>query len=352
MRIMHEKLRPILVGRSVCGLVLAAALLAANGAAAEIIKKQDLLHGITITHAQCEATSQTLWVSAFGRDFCVRYYLSTAGGEGPRPVVFLQGDQLGKLNPKAQTWIDTSEAKDVDTDDLVRIADGFSKMTKTTAIYLARIGVDGTSGDHMSRKTVLELQLMNAALDAIKRRHGFEGFHLAGQSGGSVIADGLTGLRRDVSCAVLGSGQYLSPQAANAADPARSYLDTAKSIPELAQNHSMRPFLVTDRMDKKAPVAQQSGYIDKVRRAGRQIPQLFVEATDDNHHGVLVYTQLVMAGCVLGRSDDEIARAVSTIVKRNTEYNQRRRKEIGAKASIVAAERQAVPDSGAAPGRN
>ena len=289
---MHEKLRPVLVGRSVCGLVLAAALLAANGAAAEIIKKQDLLHGITITHAQCEATSQTLWLSAFGRDFCVRYYLSTAGGEGPRPVVFLQGDQLGKLNPKARTWIDTSEAKDVDTDDLVRIADGFSKMTKTTAIYLARIGVDGTSGDHMSRKTVLELQLMNAALDAIKRRHGFEGFHLAGQSGGSVIADGLTGLRRDISCAVLGSGQYLSPQAANAADPARSYLDTAKSIPELAQNHSMRPFLVTDRMDKKAPVAQQSGYIDKVRRAGRQIPQLFVEATDDNHHGVLVYTRI------------------------------------------------------------
>jgi len=43
---------------------------------------------------------------------------------------------------------------------------------------------------------------------------------------------------------------------------------------------------------------------------------------------------------------------VSTIVKRNAEYNERRRKEIYAKASIVAAARQAVPDSGAAPGRN
>jgi hypothetical protein len=348
---MQEKLRPALGGRSVRGLGLAAMLLAANGAAAEIIKKQDLLHGITITHAQCEATSQALWLSVFGRDFCVRYYLSTAGGEGTRPVVFLQGDQLGKLNSKAWTWIDTSEAKDVDTDDIMKIADGFSKMAKTTAIYLARIGVDGTSGDHMSRKTVLELQLMNAALDAIKRRHGFEGFHLAGQSGGSMIADGLTGLRHDISCAVLGSGQYLSPQGANATDPARSYFDAAKSIPQLAQNHSMRPFLITDRMDKKVPVAQQSGFIDKVRRAGRQIPQFFVEATDDNHHGVVIYTELVMAGCVLGRSDDEIARAVSTIVTRNTEYNKRRRKEIDAKASIVAAEREAVPGAAAAPGR-
>jgi hypothetical protein len=352
MWVMQEKLRPALRARSVCGIALAAALLAANGAAAEIIKKQDLLHGITIAQAPCEATPHTLWLSVLGRDFCVRYYVSTAGGEGTRPVVFLQGDQLGKLNPKAWTWIDTSEAKDVDTDDIMKIADGFSKMAKTTAIYLARIGVDGTSGNHMSRKTVLELQLMNAALDAIKRRHGFEGFHLAGQSGGSVIADGLTGLRRDIFCVVLGSGQYLSPQGANATDPGRSYFDATKSIPQLAQNHSMRPFLVTDKMDKKVPVAQQTGFIDKVRRAGRQVPQFFVEAIDDNHHGVLVYTDLVMAGCVLGRSDEEIARAVSTIVKRNAEYNKRRRKEIDAKASIVAAERQAVPESGAAPGRN
>jgi len=49
-------------------------------------------------------------------------------------------------------------------------------MAKTTAIYLARIGIDGTSGNHVFRKTLLELHLMNAALDAIKQRHGFRGF--------------------------------------------------------------------------------------------------------------------------------------------------------------------------------
>lgn len=352
MWIMQEMLRPVLMGCRLFGIALAAALLASNGAAAEIFKKQDLLRGITITHAQCEATSQTLWLSAHGRDFCVRYYLSTAGGEGPRPVVFLQGDQLGKLNRKAWTWIDPSEAKDVDTDDIMKIADGFSKIAKTTAIYLARIGVDGTSGNHMSRRTVLELELMNAALDAIKRRHGFEGFHLAGQSGGSRIAGGLIGLRRDISCLVLGSGPLVLADGTKSADPGRSYFDATQNIQQLAQNRSMRPFLVTDKMDKKVPVAQQTGFIDRLRRAGRQVPQFFVEATDDNHHGVLVYTELVIAGCVLDRSNEEIARAVSTIVKRNAEYNERRRKEIGAKASIMAAARQAVPDSGAAPARN
>src|SRR6202043_970063 len=136
----------------------------------------------------------------------------TAGGEGPRPVVFLQGAQLGKFNTKTWTWIDTSEAKDGATADIVKMADGFSKEAKTTAIYLGRIGVDGTSGNHMSRKTLLELELMNAALDAIKQRYGFEGFHLAGQSGGSKIVAGLIGLRRDVACAVLGSGPLATPQ--------------------------------------------------------------------------------------------------------------------------------------------
>jgi hypothetical protein len=96
-------------------------------------------------------------------------------------------------------------------------------------------------------------------------------------------------------------------------------------------------------MDKKVPVAQQTGFVDRLRRAGRQVPQLFVEAVDDNRHGVLIYTELVTGGCVLNRPDEEIARAVSTIVKRNAEYNERRRKEANAKASIVAAARQAAP---------
>ena len=343
---MQEILRPFM-DRSCLGTVLVFAILGAHGAVAEIIKKEDLLNGITISRAQCEATMQTLWLAVDGRDFCVRYYLSTAGGEGRRPVVFLAGDRIAsRLDRKTSTWIDPSKAEDTDTDQLMRIADVFSKMAKTTAIYLGRIGVEGTSGNHMSRKTVLELDLMNAALDTIKRRHGFEGFHLAGQSGGSRIAAGLIGLRHDISCLVLGSAQLASVAGGNSGgDPKRSYFDVIQNIPQLAQNQTMRIFLVTDLMDKTVPVVQQTGFRDRLRQAGRQIPQFFVAATDDNHHGVLAYTELVSAGCVLGRSDEVIAHATGTLVKRNAEYNERRRKEIDAKASIIAAARQAAPSA-------
>src|SRR5580700_2145137 len=191
------------------------ATFATTGTGADIIRKDDMLRGITTTRQQCAAAPQTLWLRVDGQDFCVRYYLSTAGGEGTRPVVFLSGDYSGSVNLKTWQWVPTASDKRagvafdpteraIDTDELVKTADAFSKMAKTTAIYLARIGIGGTSGRHVFRKTLLEQHLMNAALDAIKQSHGFEGFHLAGQSGGSTLVAALAGTRRDIACVVAG----------------------------------------------------------------------------------------------------------------------------------------------------
>ncbi len=128
------------------GAGLALLLAAVTPTQAEIIKVADLLAGIVMTQAQCAAVGQTVWVRSFGRDFCVRYYLSTAGGEGKRPVVFLQGDKLGRRDPATKNFYQPEKLKDIDTDAFARTADSLSKATKTTAIYLARIGIDGTSG--------------------------------------------------------------------------------------------------------------------------------------------------------------------------------------------------------------
>jgi hypothetical protein len=92
-----------------------------------------------------------------------------------------------------------------------------------------------------------------------------------------------------------------------------------------------------------------------MHRAGRDIRQYFVAATDDYHHGVVGYAQLVAGGCVLGKSDADIATAVSTMVKRNAAFNAQRRKEIalftknGAASLPPSAEPRAAP-SGARTG--
>jgi len=79
---------------------IAGALAGVSGASGEIFKKEDLLRGVTMSRVQCDATPQALWLNVDGHDFCVRYYRSTAGGEGARPVIVLQGDELGKDQPE------------------------------------------------------------------------------------------------------------------------------------------------------------------------------------------------------------------------------------------------------------
>ena len=230
--------------------VLAAAL----PAQAHIVPVADMLRGIRMTPAQCAAIPMTVWLKVMGRDFCIRYYLSTAGGDGSRPVVFLQGDRFGRFDRKTNSFSPGPNDKDIDTDDFVRFADGLSKQTKTTAIYLARVGVEGSSGDHRIRHSVLELNVTNAALDAIKRRHHFDGFHLVGQSGGSTLFGGMLALRSDIGCAVLGSGPArLAPAAAPLGRSRRDYFNVADGIAAIAQRRATRILVVTDPADQKVP---------------------------------------------------------------------------------------------------
>jgi hypothetical protein len=358
MSVLETFLHPSPAPRALWAVALSCALAAATGADADIIKKEDMLRGIVTTQENCAATAQTVWVKVFGQGFCVRYFLSNAGGEGTRPVVFLNGDYFWRVNTKTWQWLPPSKSdkvpfdgmdQDVNTADLVKTADAFSKLTKTTAIYLARIGVDGTSGNHVYRKSVLELHLMDAALDAIKQRHGFEGFHLAGQSGGSMLVTGLAGLRNDVRCVVAGSGRLVWDPHATSKDPARTLFDPVEFFPSIARNNSVRFRVVTDAADQISPVKQQTEFVIKLRHAGHDAPQYFVTATDPNHHGVVAYTELVAAGCILGKSESDITAAIGTIAKRNAAFNEQRRKEIALLAKHALAAPQSAADPGAAP---
>jgi hypothetical protein len=334
---------------SLAALVLAGAGFAADPAGADIIKGEDTLRGITMTRTQCGEIEQAVWLNVYGQELCVRYYLSTAGGEGSRPVVFWNGDSNGPLDITQdnrsgkiirRAWHDPSRAFDVDTDSFMTMADMFSKMTKTTAIYIGRIGVEGTSGNHMSRKTLLELQLMNAALDAIKQRHGFEGFHLAGQSGGSRLVFGLAAIRHDVGCAISGSGQLGTEKGSSRrGEPGQTYFEI--DVPALAHNHAVRQMMITDPNDQQTPAAtEQNPLALKLRQAGGLVEQFFVQSSAANHHDVTEYTRLVLAGCLLGKPYADIALAASTIVRRNAEINQSREDKARFKTAFTTIARQ------------
>ena len=292
-------------------------LVISQPARAHTVSIADMLRGITTTLAQCAATPSTVWVKADGREFCIRYYLSTAGGGGSRPVVFLQGDRLGRLNPQTGEFAPTSREQDLDTEFFTRTADSMSRQYKTTAIYLARAGIDGSSGDHRIRGTTLELNVTNMALDAIKQRHGFAGFHLIGQSGGSKLVGGMLPLRSDIGCAVIGAGKLHRVGSRPAADdPSKDYFNVSDKISAIVTKHATRIMLVTDPEDRKVPEPAQTGFVDSLRKAGGQAEQFMVQATDENRHSVAVYSRAAAEGCLRGDSTDVVAQNLQRLVEK------------------------------------
>ena len=239
--------------RGVPGGVLAILLWGAAPAQAEIFRVADMVRGVLITQAQCADIQNAVWVTAMGESVCMRYYLSTAGGMGPYPVIFMQGDKFGRYDRATNTFERAGEYKDVDSRSLQRIADSYSLATGTTGIYLARVGVDGSSGHHGIKDTVLEVNLTNAALDAIKQRYRFGGFNLTGQSGGSTNIGGLLALRTDIRCAVPGSGRLALPQAKLLHDRPLDVINPVNYVETIARNSRARILVLTDYQDQHVP---------------------------------------------------------------------------------------------------
>ena len=287
------------------------ALSIASAARAEIIPLADMLRGIPMTATECAANPYTVWVTAYRQSICIRYYLSNTGGTGTKPVVFLSGDKLGRFDRRTQTFAPRPTDKDVDTDVLQKRADLFSRVAGTTAIYVARIGVDGSSGHHGARRTMLELQIVNQALEAIKTRHRFEGFHLFGQSGGAALVVSLPALRSDVRCAVAGAGPLSAHTMIQPPDLARRYVDPSELAGAIAANRSARILVVTDPADQIARVEWQNTFVRKLRQAGREVDQFFVQAPDNHRHDVSAYSLLAVSECLRGTPTPEISRKLA-----------------------------------------
>jgi pimeloyl-ACP methyl ester carboxylesterase len=314
-----------LLGRGAVSLLVMLTLtpLTATFARADSIRWQDMYGGIVMSQPQCAAIPQTAWVNPNGRSFCMRYYLSTAGGHGSRPVVFLGGDApWASMADQQKTPPPQAHFNDSNTDNLDQAADRISKDQETTGILLARVGLDGSSGTHHSlRHTLLELQATNAALDAIKARYGFDGFHVYGHSGGGNLAAGLLELRNDIGCDVIADGQLTHPnphglkiENRKSADPAFEVFDVTDAVGLIARNRSARILVVTDPQDQIVRIEHQNPFVEKLRAAGGEVDQFFVDSGGPEHHFTAEHAAVVMHDCIRGASHDAITADLANFV--------------------------------------
>lgn len=306
----------VYIAASAC--VLAASPIARGGEADIVLTRKELL-GNQSSAEQCAATPSSVWVTAYGKSFCIRYYLSTAGGTGKAAFVFLGGDQ-GELT--YTTWAPGTVYLSNYPDggppikfDWSKYVEGRSRQVSGPAIVLARMGLDGSSGSHYLRGTLMELNVMNAALNAIKARHGFEEFHLGGYSGGGTLVGGLIALRSDIGCAVPGSGRLADVTMRNRYAPNAPFqtFDAMKSAPILAKNKRLRIIVITDPNDKQVTRDHQDKFVQAVRRSGGTVEQYYVKSPDLLHHATGAFVPTALAYCIQHKSSDEIQKAMQRI---------------------------------------
>jgi hypothetical protein len=308
------------------GALLAVLALMPTSAGAETANVHGTNQGAPVAPEQCDERDNFVQVTAYGRDVCIRYYVSEEGGSGRRPVVYLSGDHelprpasgeaggsfFGRFFNRAfgasRKQAAEPKAEEPDIKKIIGRVRDISRTTGTTAIFLSRMGIDGSSGSHRERRTMLELRVMNAALDALKRRHGYEGFQLVGQSGGSTLIGGILALRDDIGCAVPGSGRLARlRETRQPHDPALRRLDPSSMIPGIVRSRA-RILVVTDPSDQVVHREHQDTFIKDLEQAGGHIDQFYVRARDEKHHGVSTYAIFVTAGCMRGESYRQIAR--------------------------------------------
>lgn len=288
-----------------------------------VFSPDQIAKGITMSAAECAVYRSTVYVTAEGTGVCFRYYLSTAGGASNQVVYFLSGDKNRKTFAFDPAKLDSKAAS-------------MSTEYHIPAIYLARMGLDGSSGLHRRyRRTWFEVEATHLAIDAINARYGFRMIHVMGQSGGGHLTGSLVGTRADIGCAVPGSGrlafdsQYVSRQARRA--PELRHYNPHDNLAQVVR-HSMteRILVVTDPNDNRVPAHMQTPFVRDVQMAGGRIAQIFVTATDPLSHGATPYTREVMAACLSGRSDTEITATVIRLSeKRWTAYIAKHRQQIG-----------------------
>ncbi|MGL5137336.1 MAG: hypothetical protein ACRC7G_06165, partial [Beijerinckiaceae bacterium] len=160
--------------------------------------------GVRLSEDECARYARSVWVVVDGEGECARYWLSEAGGPGDLPILYMGGDQVvsgpGNMPGPADDDRTLSPAQ------LQISADNWSKRYGGTYLMLARPGTFGSSGKHGDRRLIREVRIVDAALNALREKHGFLGFHLVGQSGGGHLVASLLPRRQDIGCAVVASG--------------------------------------------------------------------------------------------------------------------------------------------------
>lgn len=263
----------------------------------------------------CEQQPGRLHVAAGNASECVAYFVTHGHESVRRAVIYLDGDiSLEKYQDQDKL----AKARDARQKFLQRWADKLGQRY----IDISRLGINGSSGNHGLRRKPHETVIINEAIDQLKDKLGLDSVTLAGQSGGSTIAAGLlTFGRKDIDCAVLGSGAYeivdlehafrvAKGASVDKAALAKAMYDPSKHIDGIFKNPARRIFILGDEADTKTPYDQQLRFTNAIRAGGHHARIYPIDAKGETDHDAARMTIPVAGACARGDSDEKIYQGI------------------------------------------
>ncbi len=270
-----------------------------------------------MSQQQCEELPRAVWLRVAGRDFCMRYYLSMAGGPGTRAFVFLQGDRLGRLNGATGEFSPGPRDRDVDTSDFNKVATALSQQAGmpgdlSGAARPRRLLRQSSHSPHHARTARRQRRARRDQGAAPARRlphdRPVRRLDPDRRPARTALGSGLRGDRRRRA--------VLSRRTLRSSDPARDYFNAAEAVGAIARNRATRascwsPIPPTARCRS---ACRPNSSTAAARR--RPVEQFLVQAIDEDRHGVLSYARTAALGCLRGASTDEIEQRLAQQVER------------------------------------
>ena len=280
--------------------------------------------GVVVTEADCARDASAVWVVAPHADgvvegACIRYYAADLAATNKAAVVFLHGNRLARSFDKDGRLIRIGAGESYGNASVATMHAAARLQAKALGhpfIILARPGYYGSSGIANEQYRRREILLVNAALDAIKQRHGIARFGVSAQSGGGPALGGILALRDDVPCAAFSSSLTAFDERERALrEPSRNPplrqvtpdpYDPIREVTAIRPSPDRRVFIVGDPNDKLIPLAAQQAYGDALKRQGVHVAMTTSAAVGDNRHSLGATGQRAVGWCLDALPDAEI----------------------------------------------
>lgn len=289
----------------------------------------EVLHGTVSSSEQCDTIPQALWIEVEGKGDCIRYYGARLDNKNnARVMVYFGGDVMLRTRAGFKKTLASYAAQS--PSHLQAQMESWSAMASLPAVFIARPGLYGSSGDHNARRKPREIALMRAALNQLKVRYGVGHYILAGQSGGGQIVAAMLSSRDDIEAVAISSGllsvkqvsdywEYRRDIPGSVLDDSENFYDPVDDVSNLPARSSPVIFIISDPEDATVPFYTQLRYVKALKRRGLNPFHFFANASGPNHHLLAEHAKLTAALFARGKTVREIRLALEELNTHNTE---------------------------------